>query len=314
MEGKAGLFEKLRERLGKTRGQLVGNVRRVFGGRDVIDANLLEELEETLIQADFGVETTMEIVEDLRRLSKERGLDRPEDLYQLLREELLKVFDEDDPALATDGDGLHVTLIAGVNGSGKTTTVGKLAARLAAEGKTVMLGAADTFRAAAVEQLTVWGDRVGAHIVKHKEGADPAAVAYDATEAALSRGIDCLLIDTAGRLHTKTNLMEELKKIRRVIAKRLPGAPHEVLLILDATTGQNGLQQAKQFTEVLDVTGIVLTKLDGTAKGGVAFAIRKQLGIPIKLIGVGEAVDDLLPFNAKEFVSAIVDLDDETPE
>ena len=201
--------------------------------------------------------------------------------------------------------GPHVTLVAGVNGSGKTTTIGKLAARLQREGKSVMLGAADTFRAAAAEQLTVWSERVGVPILRHQEGSDPAAVAHDAVAAALSRGIDCVIIDTAGRLHTKINLMEELRKIQRVIAKLVPQAPHEVLLILDATTGQNGLQQAKKFTEALSVTGIVLTKLDGTAKGGITVAIQKQLGIPIKFIGVGEGVDDLQPFEPGEFVEAL---------
>jgi len=192
-----------------------------------------------------------------------------------------------------------------VNGTGKTTTAGKLAARLIAECKSVLLGAADTFRAAAAEQLTIWGERTGAGIIKHVEGADPAAVAFDAVDAALARNADCVLIDTAGRLHTKVNLMEELRKIQRVVKKRVADAPHEVLLVLDATTGQNGLQQARIFTEALNVTGIVLTKLDGTAKGGIVVAIQKELGIPIKFIGVGEKVDDLQPFNAKEFVEAL---------
>jgi len=201
--------------------------------------------------------------------------------------------------------GPHVTLVAGVNGSGKTTTIGKLAAHLKGDGKSVMLAAADTFRAAAVEQLTIWSERADVPVIKHQDGADPAAVAYDAADAAVSRGIDCLIIDTAGRLHTKVNLMEELKKIQRVVGKRIEGAPHQVLLVLDATTGQNGLQQAKLFTEALTTTGIVITKLDGTAKGGIAVAIQKQLGIPIKYIGVGETVEDLQPFNAQEFVDAL---------
>lgn len=308
MTEKEGIFGKLRDRLGKTRDQISSGIQRVFTGRDIIDEDMLEALEEMLIQADFGVETTLEIVEDLRTIAKERNLKKPEELFDVLGERLIAIFDDCDTTLsAENAEGLHVTLIAGVNGSGKTTTTGKLAARLSEQGKTVMLGAADTFRAAAVEQLTVWSERVGAPIVKHSEGADPAAVAYDATDAALSRNIQCLLIDTAGRLHTKVHLMEELKKIQRVVNKRLPGAPHETLLVLDATTGQNALQQAKQFTEALNVTGIILTKLDGTAKGGVAIAIQKQLGIPIKLIGVGEAVDDLQPFDPKEFVAAILD-------
>ncbi len=248
----------------------------------------------------------MAIIEDMRALAKERRVNSPDAFVDMLKEELTKTLQPGDHTLTWQAqEGPHVTLIAGVNGSGKTTTAGKLSAHLTQQGKTVMLGAADTFRAAAVEQLTIWSERTGVPIIKHKDGADPAAVAFDAADAAASRGIDCLLIDTAGRLHTKVNLMEELKKIQRVVAKRVPGAPHEVLLVLDATTGQNGLQQAKVFTEALHVTGIVLTKLDGTAKGGIAVAIQRQLGIPIKLIGVGEAVEDLQPFNAREFVDAI---------
>ncbi|MFA6241665.1 MAG: signal recognition particle-docking protein FtsY [Candidatus Hydrogenedentales bacterium] len=306
-EEKKGFFSRLRERLTKTRVSLVDNVRRVFTGRSAVDDDLLEELEQILIEGDLGVETTLSIIADMRRIARERRINGPEEFLLALKEELITILDPGDHVLhwdAPDG-GTHVTLIAGVNGSGKTTTTGKLAARLKAEGKTVMLGAADTFRAAAVEQLTIWSERANVPIIKHKDGADPAAVAFDAADAAASRNIDNLLIDTAGRLHTKVNLMEEMKKIQRVVAKRIPGAPHEVLLVLDATTGQNGLQQAKVFTESLHVTGIVLTKLDGTAKGGIAVAIQKQLGIPIKLIGIGESIEDLQPFNAREFVEAL---------
>jgi fused signal recognition particle receptor len=306
-EKSPGFFGRLRERLSKTRSSLVGNVRRVFSARPNIDEEVFDALEQILIEADLGVETTREIIGDMRRIVRERNLKSSEELYTVLREELARLLEPGDHVVewrAPDG-GPHVTLVVGVNGSGKTTTIGKLAARLAKEGKSVLLGAADTFRAAAVEQLTIWSERTGTSIVKHRDGADPAAVAYDAADAAVSRGIDCLIIDTAGRLHTKVNLMEELKKMQRVIGKRLPGAPHEVLLVLDATTGQNGLQQAKLFTDALRVTGIVLTKLDGTAKGGIVVAIQKQLGIPIKLIGVGEAVDELQPFNAREFVDAL---------
>ncbi|MDZ4861119.1 MAG: signal recognition particle-docking protein FtsY [Candidatus Hydrogenedentes bacterium] len=305
-EEKRGFFGRLRDRLSKTRESFVANVRGIFAGRSAVDDELLEELEQVLIQADIGVETTMTVIADMRRLARERRVSTPDDFLALLKDELIKTLEPGDHTLTWNGgDGPHVTLIAGVNGSGKTTTTGKIAAKLKASGKTVMLGAADTFRAAAVEQLTVWSDRAGVPIIKHQNGADPAAVAFDAADAAVSRNIDCLLIDTAGRLHTKVNLMEELRKVQRVIAKRIPGAPHEVLLVLDATTGQNGLQQARVFTEALTVTGIVLTKLDGTAKGGIAVAIQKQLGIPIKLIGVGEGVDDLQPFNAREFVEAL---------
>ncbi len=306
-EKKTGFFGRLRERLSKTRTGLMENVRRVFAGRLKIDDEVFDELEEILIQGDLGVDTTVALIEDMRRICRERRIEEPEALFAVLQEELAELLEPGDHTLnwSTENGDPHVTLVVGVNGSGKTTTIGKLAQKLTSEGKTVLLGAADTFRAAAVEQLTIWSERTGVHIIKHKEGADPAAVAYDATDAAVARKVDCLIIDTAGRLHTKVNLMEELKKLQRVVGKRLPGAPHDVLLVLDATTGQNGLQQAKLFTDAINVTGIVLTKLDGTAKGGIVVAIQKQLGIPIKYIGVGEAVDDLQPFNAREFVEAL---------
>ncbi|HRI88214.1 MAG TPA: signal recognition particle-docking protein FtsY [Candidatus Hydrogenedentes bacterium] len=305
-EEKRGFFGRLKDRLTKTRESFVASVRVLFAGRSVIDDDLLEELEQILIQADIGVDTTMAIISDMRVLAREKRLASPDEFLNLLKDELVKILEPGDHTLTWNNvDGPHVTLIAGVNGSGKTTTTGKIAAKLKSSGKSVMLGAADTFRAAAVEQLTVWSDRAGVPIIKHQDGADPAAVAFDAADAAASRSIDCLLIDTAGRLHTKVNLMEELRKVQRVIARRIPGAPHEVLLVLDATTGQNALQQARVFTEALTVTGIVLTKLDGTAKGGIAVAVQKQLGIPIKLIGVGEGIDDLQPFNAREFVDAL---------
>ncbi len=305
-EEKRGFFGRLREKLSKTRESFVANVRGLFAGRSAVDDDLLEELEQILIQADIGVDTTMSIIEDMRKLAREQRVTNPDEFVMLLKEELITRLTPGDHTLKWKSeDGPHVTLIAGVNGSGKTTTTGKIAAKLKADGKSVMLGAADTFRAAAVEQLSIWSDRAGVPIIEHQDGADPAAVAFDAADAAVSRNIDCLLIDTAGRLHTKVNLMEEMKKVQRVIAKRIPGAPHEVLLVLDATTGQNALQQARVFTEALNVTGIVLTKLDGTAKGGIAVAIQKQLGIPIKLIGVGEGIDDLQPFVAREFVEAL---------
>jgi len=307
-EKQPGFLGRLRQRLSKTRTNLVDNVRRVFSGRIRIDNEVFDELEEILIEGDLGVETALAIVDDMRRITQEQKLDDPEALFEVLVNELVQTLEPGDHALdwAKPEDGPHVTLVVGVNGSGKTTTIGKLAQKRVADGKSVVLGAADTFRAAAVEQLAIWSERTGASIVKHQDGADPAAVAYDATDAAVARDADCLIIDTAGRLHTKVNLMEELKKIQRVVGKRLPGAPHEVLLVMDATTGQNGLQQARLFTEALNVTGIALTKLDGTAKGGIAVAIQKQLGIPIKLIGVGEAVEDLQPFDAREFVDALL--------
>jgi len=305
-EQSRGFFGRLRDSLGKTRTTLVKSVKRIITGRLLIDEEVFDELEQTLVEADLGVDTALTIIKDMRRIAGERKLEKTEDLYQVLKDELVLALEPGDHTLRWSApSGPHITLIAGVNGSGKTTTAGKLAAHLSAQGKKVMLGAADTFRAAAVEQLTIWSERTGVPIVKHKDGADPAAVAFDAADAAVSRNIDCLLIDTAGRLHTKVNLMEELKKIQRVIKKRVPDAPHDVLLVLDATTGQNALTQAKLFTDALAVTGIIITKLDGTAKGGIAFSIQKQLGIPIKMIGVGEGVDDLQPFNAREFVEAL---------
>ncbi len=305
-EEKRGFFGRLREKLVKTRTNLADNVRRVLTGRGRIGDEAFEELEEILIQADIGVETTLAIVADLRAKAKQERLEDTEALVNVLKDDLTEALSVADRSLTWEaGEGPHVTLVAGVNGSGKTTTAGKIAQQLKDSGKTVLLAAADTFRAAAADQLNIWADRVGAPIIRHKEGADPGSVAYDAVDAAISRAIDCVLIDTAGRLHTKTNLMNELEKVQRVTGKRLPGAPHEVLLVLDATTGQNGLQQAKIFAEALNVTGIVLTKLDGTAKGGIAVAIQKQLGIPIKLIGVGETVHDLQPFDPREFVEAL---------
>lgn len=298
-------MSRLREKLEKTRTNLVGNVKKVLG-RPLVDDAVFEQLEEILIGADVGVESTLTIIADMRRAVREQNIQESEALIALLKAELKALLSEGDHTVNWhSAGGPHVTLVAGVNGSGKTTTAGKLAAKLRAQGKTVLLGAADTFRAAAGDQLAIWSERTGASLVRHNEGADPASVAYDATDAAVARSVDNLLIDTAGRLHNKVNLMEELKKIQRVVRKRIPDAPHEVLLVLDATTGQNGLEQARQFTEALQVTGIILTKLDGTAKGGMAVAIQRQLGIPIKMIGIGEGVDDLEVFDADQFVEAL---------
>lgn len=305
--GDTGFFARLKQGLGKTRDGFMGGVKRIFSGAG-IDESMFDALEECFISADVGVETTLLVIEDMRQRARTEGIRDPQALFEILKEEMIALLGQD---AAMPGwrakDGPHVMLIAGVNGSGKTTTAGKIAFKMAQEKRKVLLGAADTFRAAAAEQLTIWSERAGAALIRHQEGADPGAVAYDTVDAGIARGVDNIIIDTAGRLHTKINLMEELKKVQRVIGKRLPGAPHEVLLVLDATTGQNGLQQARQFTEALNVTGIVLTKLDGTAKGGMAIAIQKQLGIPIKLIGVGEGVDDLQPFDAQQFVSALFD-------
>ncbi len=304
----SGFFSKLKAGLDKTRTGLIGNVKKIFSGADPLANGMYDALEEVLISADVGVSTTQQIIEDLRQRAKMDKISDPQQLYQMLKNEMLLLFGNEAPDTTWTEEGVpHVMLIAGVNGSGKTTTAGKLAAKFVREGRNVLLGAADTFRAAATEQLAIWAERANVEIIRHQEGADPAAVAYDTVDAAIARKCDNVIIDTAGRLHTKVNLMEELKKVQRVINKRLPGAPHEVLLVLDATTGQNGLQQAKQFTDALAVSGIVLTKLDGTAKGGMAIAIYKHLGIPIKMIGVGEGIDDLQPFNALDFVNALFD-------
>ena len=249
--------------------------------------------------------TTTHIIEEMRLEASAKKLTDPQQLYEILEAQIVAILSSGDHSLVLDGAKPIVYLVAGVNGSGKTTTIGKLAYRLRADGKSVLFAAADTFRAAATEQLVIWSERASADIVKHQHGSDPAAVAYDAVEAAVARGTDFLMVDTAGRLHTKVNLMEELKKIKRVIAKKLPDAPHETLLVMDATTGQNGLSQARLFTEALDVTGIVLTKLDGTAKGGITVAIKNDLGIPLKLIGIGEGMDDLRPFDPAVFVKAL---------
>jgi len=290
-----GFFSRLKKGLDKTRAGLVGGIKRVFSSVDV-NLEMFEALEESLISADVGVETSMRIVEDMRARAKAEKINDPGVLYAILKDEMAMLMSAREVSLEWRcEDGPHVMLVAGVNGSGKTTTAGKIAFRLAREKRTVLLGAADTFRAAAGEQLAIWAERAGAHLIRHQEGADPGAVAYDTVDAGIARHADNVIIDTAGRLHTKVNLMEELKKVHRVIGKRQPGAPHEVLLVLDA------------ITQALNVTGIVLTKLDGTAKGGMAIAIHEQLGIPIKLIGVGEGVEDLQPFDAKMFVSALFD-------
>jgi fused signal recognition particle receptor len=268
---------------------------------------LYEELEEILISADVGVTTTMELVDRLRKEVKERKIKDPAELHPLLTELIAEILggDEARSRLNLREDGLTVILFVGVNGVGKTTTIGKLAHRFKSEGKKVILAAGDTFRAGAIEQLETWGKRVGVDVIKHQAGADPAAVIYDGIQAARSRKADILLCDTAGRLQNKVNLMEELKKVHRVIQRELPDAPHEVLLVLDATTGQNALVQAKQFSEAVQVSGIVLTKLDGTAKGGIVIAISNELKIPVKLVGLGEKADDLQDFDPDQFLHAL---------
>ena len=293
----------LRERLTKSRRFLTGRLAEAFGGG--VDDDTWEDLEAALIQADIGVETATKIVEEVRSNARQAKVTQPDDLRALLADELVGLFDEDgNRGLEFAPEGLTVWIVVGVNGTGKTTTIGKLATDLRMHGRNVALAAADTFRAAADEQLGVWAERAQAELVKHQQGADPGAVAYDAFQHARARKLDVLIVDTAGRLHTKTPLMDELGKVRRVIEKE--GKVQEALLVIDATAGQNGLVQARQFAEATGVTGIVLTKLDGTAKGGIAVAIEDTLGIPIKLIGVGEGVEDLEPFDPKSYVDALL--------
>ncbi|MCB2226478.1 MAG: signal recognition particle-docking protein FtsY [Desulfarculaceae bacterium] len=302
-EPKRGLWGRLGARLKKTRDKIGGSIDRITLGKK-IDDDLLDDLEEVLVTADLGVQTSLKLIEQLRGQVARKELKDAEALKKALGQGIAGVLSEVAEVPSRDNNP-HVIMVVGVNGVGKTTTIGKLAHRFKQEGRSVLLGAGDTFRAAASEQLTLWAERVGCDIVGGQEGADPSAVAFDAVEAALSRGRDLVLIDTAGRLHTKVNLMEELKKIHRVLGKKLDGAPHEVLLVLDATTGQNALQQAKLFNQTVPLTGLALTKLDGTAKGGVVVAISGELGLPICFAGLGEGMEDLKPFDAKEFAEAI---------
>lgn len=302
---KAGFFGRLKESLTKTRQGFVEKIDTLVHRSKVIDEDLYEELEEILVQADVGVNTAMELVEKTRRTVKERRVDNAGELKAILKEHLKEMLGAEPAPLNITDKAPAVVMVVGVNGVGKTTTIGKLAHFYSAQGAKVLLGAADTFRAAAIDQLEIWAERVGAEIIKHREGADPAAVAFDSLQAAKARRADLLLIDTAGRLHTKANLMEELKKIGRVLAREMPGAPHEVILVLDATTGQNAVNQAKLFGEAAGVTGIALTKLDGSAKGGVVIAVKQALDIPVKLIGIGEGIGDLRPFNPVDFVEAL---------
>ena len=302
---KTGFFSRLRQGLGRTSDNLVSGMGNLFLGRKEIDAELLEELESRLLLADVGVDATLEIIDRLTQRVSRKELTRPEALQAALREELLAILKPCEQPLQVQGHKPYVILMVGVNGVGKTTTIGKLARRYIGEGRSVMLAAGDTFRAAAVEQLQVWGERNGVPVVAQHTGADSASVLFDAVQAAQSRGIDVLIADTAGRMHNKDNLMEELKKVVRVMGKLDPSAPHEVMLVLDAGTGQNALAQAAHFQQWVGVTGISLTKLDGTAKGGVIFAIAKKLALPIRFIGVGEAAEDLRPFQAEQFIEAL---------
>ena len=300
-------FRRLREGLARTSGRLSTGVRSIFSGRNEFDEEMWEELGDVLVAADVGAVTAEEIVDELRRRAGRWSSPDPDQVLGALREVVAERLGGEAPEpLRLDVEAAPaVILVIGVNGAGKTTTIAKLAARLDAEGKSVLLVAGDTFRMAAMEHLAIWADRVGVTIVKGKEGQDAAAVAFDGLEAGKARGVDVVIVDTAGRLHTKTDLMDELRKIRRVL-ERHPGAPHETLLVLDATTGQNALQQVRVFGEDLGVTGLVLAKLDGTAKGGVVLAIRRELEVPVKFVGVGETVDDLQEFDPKAFASALV--------
>ncbi|USD23702.1 signal recognition particle-docking protein FtsY [Microbulbifer variabilis] len=303
---KEGFFARIRRGLSRTSNQFVEGMGNLFLGAKEIDEDLLEELETQLLMADVGVEATSEIVERLTERVSRRELADGDALYKALQQELAELLDSVDAPLVLDTSKKpYVILVVGVNGVGKTTTIGKLAHRFLGEGKSVMLAAGDTFRAAAVEQLQVWGQRHDVPVVAQHTGADSASVIFDAVQSAQARGIDVVIADTAGRLHTKSNLMEELTKVRRVMGKLDPSAPHEVLLVLDAGTGQNAINQAAQFREAAGVTGLVLTKLDGTAKGGVIFALARRFGIPVRFIGVGEQAEDLQPFRAREFVSAL---------
>ncbi len=302
---KRRLFSRLRERLHKTRERLANRLDRVFHGRKTIDVDLLDELEEVLITSDLGVRTTQALLRTVTEKIERKELSDPARLREVLREEIKAIMDVDAGQWTLDAHHPFVIMVIGVNGVGKTTTIGKLGHALKQEGRNVMLVAGDTFRAAAVEQLCLWGERIGVPVVRQKSGSDPSAVAFDALDAALARDVDVLILDTAGRMHTKVNLMEELKKVQRVISKKMESAPHEVLLVLDATTGQNALSQARQFQEGIGLTGLVLTKLDGTAKGGIVVAICDELKVPVRYIGIGESMDDLRPFDADEFVRAM---------
>lgn len=300
-----GFFDKLKEKLTKTKQTIIEKIEAIIPVGKKIDETTIEEIEEILISSDVGIRSTEHIISTLKKRVKEGALKDYDELKTLLKEELYKILENGTQLNLSSKPS--VILVVGVNGVGKTTTIGKLGYQFVKEGKSVVFAAADTFRAAAIEQLEVWAERVGAELIKHKSGADPAAVVFDALEHAKSKDKDIVIVDTAGRLHTKFPLMEELKKINRVMKKSIPQAPHETLLILDATTGQNAVKQAVLFNEAVGLTGIVVTKLDGTAKGGVIFAIKKEIDIPIKLIGLGEGIDDLKEFNPKEFVDVLFD-------
>ena len=305
-EKKPNFLDRMKQAVTRTRENLTDRIEEVVAFTKEIDRNTLDDLEATLIGADLGTTTTQEVLEKLREKADRKQIKNVDELKRLLKEELLAILTTANsrPVLKVDGTP-EVILVVGVNGTGKTTTIGKLSQAFRSQGKNVLLCAADTFRAAAIEQLEIWGQRTGTEVIKTKPGGDPSAVLFDALQAAVARNTDFVVVDTAGRLHTKASLMLELDKMRRTAQRIIPGAPHEVLLVMDATTGQNGLQQARLFTESAGVTGIVLTKLDGTAKGGVVVAISRELGLPVRYVGVGEKAGDLLPFDPREFVDSL---------
>jgi fused signal recognition particle receptor len=303
--GEKGFFLKLKESLTKTKENLVKKVDILLLGRKEINEEFLEELESILISADIGIKATQKLVQRVKDKALRKELEQPDLVKDYLKKEVLAILQQQEHPLVIPESGLFAIMTVGVNGTGKTTTIAKLAKKWNEQGRHVLLVAADTFRAAAVDQLEVWGKRVGCEVIKQRMGADPSAVVFDAVQAAKSRDIDIMIIDTAGRLHTKVNLMEELKKIKRIIGREVEGAPHETLLVLDATTGQNGINQARQFKEALGVSGIVLTKLDGTAKGGMIIGISEELQVPLRYIGIGEEIDDLREFQAEDFVEAL---------
>ncbi|HEU0007969.1 MAG TPA: signal recognition particle-docking protein FtsY, partial [Terriglobia bacterium] len=301
---------KLKAAVASTKNNRVAKIEDVVQGKKVIDAALLDDLEAVLIGADIGAQTTSEILEKIRGQVSRRQVNDPEQLRTLIKGELRQIVEAANQAAPPPAtNGTHVLMVVGVNGVGKTTTIGKLASLHSQEGKKVLVCAADTFRAAAIEQLEIWGQRAGVAVIRQKTGADPSAVLFDAIAAAKSRAVDILIVDTAGRLHTKSNLMTELEKMKRIASREITGAPHEVLLIIDATTGQNGLVQAREFTRTAGVTGIVLTKLDGTAKGGIVIPISRELKIPIRYVGVGEKVDDLVEFSAEQYIESLFEFE-----
>ena len=311
-ETESGWFTRLKEGLSKTRNNIIGQISGLLRVGRTIDEELMEEIEEILIQADVGVNTTLELMDNVREVIKEKGLNDASELAEILKQEMLNALGED--AHISVGQGQpHTILVLGINGAGKTTTIGKLAHRFKSDGKRVLVAAGDTFRAAAADQLAIWCDRAGVELVQGGEGADPASVVFDAMEAAKSRQADLLIVDTAGRLHTKKPLMDELSKIGRVMSRAIPEAPHEVLLVLDGTAGQNAIMQAKIFNEAVPITGVAVTKLDGTAKGGIVIAVKQEIGAPVRLIGIGEKLDDLRDFVGQDFVEALFERE-EAPE